>query len=208
LREAQRQNRAKRNSQTKGKPSEKLISNFLFLAHCTEAKGLFDALESLKLGNKRLEEVGQAFRMRLTVAGEFVNPQEKCRFNQLLDNEKLGDFVNYVGFVSGQSKKELLTYSECLLCPTHWDNFPTTILEAMAFDLPVIVSDCGSLPDMFPKGYGWICRTHSISDLTNKMIEFSKSSGHLNFRDYYLENFSSEVFIRKISESILSCSQS
>jgi glycosyltransferase involved in cell wall biosynthesis len=202
-RRAKLEKRALLLSQNSAVRCEPLDYNFLFMAHCTKAKGLFDALGSLRLANKTLESEGFPLRIKLAVAGEFVDPQEKARFRELVAEKTLENLVDYIGFASGQAKIKLLRDSDCLLCPTHWDNFPTVILEAMAFGLPVIASDCGSLPDMFPANYPWIFPVQSVRSLHYKIIDYARRPPLPLLRAHYLKNYTSAAFINRISSVLL-----
>lgn len=49
--------------------------------------------------------------------------------------------VTYLGWADSQTKKSILPYCGVFLYPSHYDNYPTVVNEALAFGLPVITWD-------------------------------------------------------------------
>ena len=49
--------------------------------------------------------------------------------------------VILTGFIKGTKLHELLTYARCFVLPSSHEGLPIALLEAMSYDLPVIVSD-------------------------------------------------------------------
>ena len=118
------------------------IIRVLFLAHCMREKGLFDALDGVILANAELKQVDSPLRLQLTVGGEFVSQQEREEFDRRvsqLESENAAG-IDYLGFVSGDAKREAFAASDCFCFPTYYpaESFGLVVVEAMAFGLPVI----------------------------------------------------------------------
>ena len=79
------------------------------------------------------------------------------------------DKVKLLGFKSGDELKNIVKNSLCVVLPSEWyENGPYSIMEAMAFGKPVIVSSLGGLPEMVESGVnGFIAKPFDITDLSN-----------------------------------------
>jgi glycosyltransferase involved in cell wall biosynthesis len=60
------------------------IFKVLFMAHCTRAKGLFDALDAVTLANQRLANEHSPLRIHLAVAGGFLSERDRAAFEEHL----------------------------------------------------------------------------------------------------------------------------
>lgn len=78
------------------------------------------------------------------------------------------------------SEEELVReYQHCdiFLFPTRFEGFGYTVLEAMACGLPVVVTDCSSLPELVleDKG-GYLCRLGDVAQFAKKINILAESS--------------------------------
>jgi len=158
------------------------IVKVLFLAHCMKEKGLFDALEGVVLANWQLHQMNSPLRLQLTVAGEFVSPQDRIEFDRclsLLASKDAGKTrVNYLGFVSGPAKTQVFSENDCFCFPTyyHAESFGLVVVEAMAFGLPVVTTRWRSIPEIMPPAYPGLVDTQSPKQVADALIRLM--SGH------------------------------
>lgn len=122
----------------------------LFLGLCSEAKGLFTAAEGVLEANRR--HGGRRFR--LEAAGGFVDRDEQARFAALCTAHP--QELSHLGFVTGDAKRTLFSRCHCVCLPSRYahEAQPLVVLEALAHDRPVIVSDWRGLPAMVPADCG------------------------------------------------------
>lgn len=118
----------------------------LYLSNLTPKKGVFVLLEALKLLS------GEGIDFRAHLAGAPGAPQTMVEFRQACDETLLRGRVDYAGIVVGEPKDRLLRQSDIFVMPTLYDAFPLVALEAMAYALPVVCSEEGSLPDIVRDG--------------------------------------------------------
>ena len=126
----------------------------LFLSNLVESKGYFDVLDAIAL----LKESG--VKIICHFAGQFyansddkkVESAEHAKelFYTRIAELDIQNNVVYHGVVSGESKEQLLQSSHIFLLPTRYNNEgqPVSIIEALAFGLPVVATDYRAIPDM------------------------------------------------------------
>ncbi len=176
----------------------------LFLAHCTESKGLFDALEAFARA-KELAWEAERQRLNLTVAGSFIEASEERRF---LDRIAAADLqhrdgtraVTTVGFLEGVEKDRAFRTHDCLLYPSHWESFGLTVVEAAAYGLPSVVSEHPNLLSLLPEN---LCFTAPISDedkLAEAILRALEFGNFQELRRFFLEHYQARAFSSKMAE--------
>lgn len=115
---------------------------FLFLARIAKTKGAFDLLEAFA----SLCSEGVPTRLVLAGNGEV----EKAR--AWLKDRNLDRQVDVPGWVEGEAKSASFKGADVFVLPSYYDNLPVSILEAMAFGLPVIATAVGGIPEAVADG--------------------------------------------------------
>ncbi|MDP9360705.1 MAG: glycosyltransferase [Acidobacteriota bacterium] len=109
--------------------STRLAATLLFLGRITWKKGL-----------DRLLDAATALPMvKVVIAG---NDEEKLtpKLQAQAERSGIADRIDFRGAVSGAAKEELLRTSTALVLPSLSENFGNVVLEAMAAEMPVIVT--------------------------------------------------------------------
>lgn len=109
---------------------------FLFLGELGHRKGIFDIL-------KGIADAGLT-GFHLTVGGN----GETERFCSEVERLGLSDRVEFVGWVTGDRKDELLRECDVLMLPSFNEGLPISILEAMANGKAVITTPVGGIPEV------------------------------------------------------------
>ncbi len=175
----------------------------LYLAHCTREKGLFDTLDGVALANQRLRERRTAVSLRLQVTGGFVKAAEKAEFEQKIAEPRLADIVQYLGFVSGDQKNQLLREADLFCFPTYYENEnqPVNLIEAMAFGLPILTTRWRSLPELFPANYPGLVNVRSPEQIAEGLLALINGETGENFRDIFLRSFTLERHLAGLAEA-------
>lgn len=113
--------------------------HLLFLGLIADTKGIFDLLDVLVEHKTEFEE-----RIVLHVGGN----GEVDRFNQFIADNKLQDIVVYEGWVSGEKKVDLLNLCDVFVLPSYAEGVPISILEAMSYDMAIVSSNVGGIPEL------------------------------------------------------------
>jgi glycosyltransferase involved in cell wall biosynthesis len=110
---------------------------FLFLGRIGPRKGAFELLQAFAA----LPDATRA-RARLVLAGDGdVDALRKLA-------EPLGDAVTVLSWLDPQQRDRLLLESDVFVLPSHAEGVPMSVLEAMAWGLPVVTTPVGGIPDV------------------------------------------------------------
>jgi glycosyltransferase involved in cell wall biosynthesis len=177
----------------------------LFLAHCIEEKGLFDAVQSVVLANRTLKEQQSPVRMKLLAAGTFVTAGERARFDRLTRDPELESAVEYLGFVSGEGKERALEQADLFCFPTYYlgENQPVNLIEAMAFGLPIVTTRWRSLPEMLPADYAGLVAIRSPGQIAAAMLNLVTQETGERFRQMFLARFTLDAHLARLAEAIV-----
>jgi glycosyltransferase involved in cell wall biosynthesis len=114
---------------------EKII---LYMGRINYVKGIKFLLDAMK----ELKEI------KLKIIG--FGPQEK-EFRDYAKTNRL-DNVDFLGGVFGEKKELYLSASDCLVLPSAKEGAPVVVMEAIAKNLPVVVTDVGGVSLMIKDG--------------------------------------------------------
>ena len=131
------------------------ITNLLYLARVSKSKGIFIALDAY-------EELKKQYPyMKFTVVGngdDLVAAQDYVKINGIND-------VTFTGGVTGKLLSEQFESGDIYILPTYFEGMATSVLEAMAFGLPIITTPTGGVKDFFQEGkMGYLIDTYNAKD--------------------------------------------
>lgn len=112
------------------------IIKFLFLGKIVDGKGVFDLLISVYNHKEYLKQ-----KIKIFIGGD----GEIERLQKEIEELNLGEMVEFVGWVSGESKDKLLVNCNIYLLPSYNEGLPISILEAMSYKMPIISTDVGGI---------------------------------------------------------------
>jgi glycosyltransferase involved in cell wall biosynthesis len=126
-------------------PNDCTEFKILFLARLERAKGVLETVQAVKLLLRR------NFPVRLTIAGD---GSLRAELEQFVQNLGLStEQVHLAGHISGEDKRRVLSTHHIYCLPSsHGEGLPTSVLEAMAFGMPVLTREIGGLADEFEDG--------------------------------------------------------
>jgi glycosyltransferase involved in cell wall biosynthesis len=119
---------------------------FALLARMDIWKGVDDLLSACK----RLRDDGVAFEV--TLAGPAGTAGDERTLSATIAALGLAGVVHYVGPVQGEEKVRLLSASDVYVQPSHHEGMPISLLEALAFGLPVVATRVGAVPEVVTDG--------------------------------------------------------
>ena len=185
-------------NQAKG--SEPEIYQVLFLGNCIREKGIFEAANAVTIANQKLQDRDCNLRIRLTVAGDFLRIDDEREF-QVLARSSEKD-LNWIGFVSGKAKAELLRQSDCLCFPSYYwaEGQPVSILEAMAYGLGIVTTNWRAIPEMLPAGVSAV-EVGNADAVASALLEGVTTDVSIKMRENFLHRFSIETHLRGLASA-------
>lgn len=112
-------------------------TRIVFLGWLIPEKGLYDLLTVFD----RL--VKEGYDIHLAIGGK--GDEEKL--NARISSSILKDRIDYLGWIGDQQKDQLLQGSDIFVLPSYGEAMPMSILEAMAYGLPVVSTRVGAIPE-------------------------------------------------------------
>lgn len=127
-----------------------------YIGHTSLLKGVHLLVNSIERSQHRN-------KIKLVLCGS-IDPQ----MEQLLHNKKVN--VEYRGYIPEEEKLETISSFDCLVIPSLFDAGPTTIIEGIRCNIPVIASNGCGFSDLIKNISGcFVFETQNIDDLTNKI---------------------------------------
>ncbi|WP_433739616.1 glycosyltransferase [Pseudomonas putida] len=131
--------------------------------------------------------------LKLTVVGSAVN-EEAVECPPL-------DGVEYLPWVTPAEVQALYQKADALIVPSRWEGFAMVPLEGMAMGLPVIASDCTSLPELVTHGVtGYVFPSGDHQALADRLMKIQKpalSALGIEGRRIVRERFNAALMIRQ-----------
>lgn len=187
----------------KRRSGESYTVQVLYLGLCYRQKGLFDLLEAIAIANEKLR--GTPVRMKLVIAGTFYIEAERVEFEKRVRQPDLINWIEYKGFISGDEKRGLLRTSDCLCFPTYYEaeSFGLVVIEAMAYGLPVVLTNWRGVPEVVPAEYEHIVEPRSPEQLAKALVSLLGEGYDSRLRGHFLEYYTDQSFAGKIRAALL-----
>lgn len=172
----------------------------MYIGLCHREKGLFDALDAIALLSSRFARSG--LRVKFAVAGGFWNEGERVEFEKRIaapDLQSDGEpLVKYLGFVSGEQKRNLFRESDCLCFPTFYsaESFGLVVAEAMAWGLHVVITQWRTVPELLPPTYAGTVPIKSPREIAKKLEEMATADYAPELRQRFVDCYSETSFAK------------
>ena len=178
-------------------PYEKI--KILMLGNICERKNQLAAIKACEMCIK------DGLEIELTIAGSLNgNYSEKCK--KYIEQYNLEKNIRLIGFISDVIP--LLESHDCLLCTSTDESFPSSIVEALTYDLTIISTPVAGVPEVFQNKYNsFISDDYQIESIYNSLVECKKKYQdgsilqiHKNAENTWLNNFSRKIVREQIND--------
>jgi glycosyltransferase involved in cell wall biosynthesis len=201
---------------------DKKSFNLLYVGHISFSKGFFYLIKAYK-------EIFKKYNLSLYFAGslrfknersdtqkEFLsgNALEFYKNNKDSITKTIDEFVEntekynakYLGIIHNNEKINAFNSSDLFILPSFTEGFSYSVLEAMTFGLPVIVTKVGALPEIIKDEVNGFLIEEPDDELISKSIVKAISDLQkleeisLNNKKYVDENFSIDIIAKQFME--------
>lgn len=139
------------------------IKNVLFLGRIGDNKGIFDVIQAI-IKNKNIYNN----KIKLHIGGD----GDIKKLKKVIEENKLQNIVEYVGWVSDTEKDRLLLKSDIYILPSYAEGLPISILEAMNYGIPIISTNVGGIPEIVKHQYNGILFQPGDIDAIENALQF------------------------------------
>lgn len=176
----------------------------LFLALCSEDKGLFDAVEAVRRANDECQTTGSTLRFRLSVAGGFPDPGTQRRFEELVTSQEHAGCVQHVGFLKGPAKHAAMLGSDVLIFPSYYafETHPLSLVEAMAYGMQIVATRWRGIPEMLPDGLAFLVEPRNPVALSQGLMKSISHDRGQQLRERYEKRYTLDRFLERFAEAL------
>lgn len=167
-----------------------------------------------KKGIEHLVEAFAAHRrddLHLVIAGPPEDHAYVEALQQAIEQRGLRPQVTFTGLISGGLKSGALQTAAVFALPSHQENFGIAIAEALAFGVPVLISNKVNIwREIEEDAAGWAASddTPGMSQLLARWLalsEFERAAMSRNARGCFERRFRAEVAAAKFMETLQNC---
>ena len=140
---------------------------FIYIGRLIFYKNVEVILKSFKIVTKQFPDV------KLIIAGD--GPHKKS-LQQLTNKLNINDNISFIGYVTSEQKKKILSESNALLFPSLIEGFGLVMLEAFQQNRPVITSDIPPMSDIIQNNQtGLVVDPHDENKWADSIIALIKN---------------------------------
>ncbi len=170
----------------------------LFLGVLIPRKGTLDLIKAIKI----IKDEGNLGILKFVIAG---TGEEEEILKKEVQNLEIEDVVTFAGWVSGETKRNLLENSQILVSPSYNEGLPVSILEAASYGMPIVSTNVGDISSVvINKKNGVLMLPGDISALAEGILFAANKNNYCSLskesRNIIVKSFSINSFYEKLLE--------
>jgi len=175
----------------------------LFLGLCSETKGVFDALAAVQRANAlAVPGAGPAFALDLV--GDAPTPADAARLRAAASGDSA--VLRWHGPLTGAAKEACFARSHAFLFPTRYphEGQPLVLLEAMAWDLPVVSTRWRAIPDTLPSSAASaLVAPGDVAGLAQALLRLRQTPAPTGaMRRHFLDHYTREKHLSALASAL------
>tara|TARA_B100000989_G_scaffold287540_1_gene257255 strand:- start:3223 stop:4365 length:1143 start_codon:yes stop_codon:yes gene_type:complete len=186
----------------------------LYLSSLMPSKGFLDVIDTMKIIESEYPN-----RFHLNLCGSFVKAKTES-FTEVYNEESLNKYIKkhelkkcitYHKQVNGEEKHQQFQSAHIFILPTNykWEGQPLSIIEAMAYSIPVITCRHKGIPELVEENItGIFVEPSSPPSIAAKVLEIATNkkmyqSMSEKSRKKYESGFTARCHLKKLFKTIL-----
>lgn len=138
--------------------------DFLFVGRLSKEKGFFDLIEAVKFLKKK-----EIF-CQIQIIGVAPNEDVDKEIIEIISKYNLKDYFIFNGATFGEAKNNLFKQTRCLIFPSHFENSPVVLKEAIAAKMSILSSDIHANENILQRRNNYLSfQVSNNNDLALKM---------------------------------------
>ena len=150
------------------KKRRKPFINLGYMGNITDERGILNLIYAVKI-------IYESFKnFKLIIAGKWMNQDYlKDEVEKKIKKYELENFIEFVGYIGGEEKKEFFLNTDIFVCPSINEGQPLVILEAMAARCPIIANKgVGAISEtIIDRETGILVDKTKIEELSSAILE-------------------------------------
>ena len=186
----------------------------LFLSHGTEEKGTLDALACM---HEVLAHSAEARHFQVTFAGgisEAIRGGFDAAVASLQARWPGRICITEKGYLTGDDKRHCFVEHDIFLAPSRWESFGLTVIEAMAYGMPVVAAASDGVTGVLPRGYAYLSPVGNPPLLASNLLACCSAlrdrpwlQDGRALRARVLANFLNQLFVENFTTAVLDFGQ-
>jgi glycosyltransferase involved in cell wall biosynthesis len=145
------------------------VVTLLYAGQLRPEKGLLDLAEAMRQLSAHHKQA-----LHLKMMGKGDTARSECVVREAFAAAELQN-VEFLGTLTGDEKWRQFNSADIFVLPSHTEDMPVSILEAMAVGLPVIATAVGAIPEAIDHGVsGFLVKPHDavgLADAIRRLAE-------------------------------------
>lgn len=143
--------------------------NILFLARMIKEKGIYETIDGAVQAVSRYN-----LKLKLTIAGDGKELKPARLYASKL--ERFSIPYEFTGYAMGPKKYDLYSKASLYCLPSYNEGMPLSVLEAMIFGLPIIVSKVGQIPNVLNEMNGVLLNNISSEEVGKGIYKIASNT--------------------------------